>query len=271
MKELQKRDLGGSLISCVRKRIEKGEMYPMHRHNYIEVEVVLEGAATHVYNGEVNTVTRGSAYIVPPQNLHAFTALCDVTIYSICFDMDMVDKELGDSLLLSSAGNFCCLFEPSEADKIFSLILAMEKEQIEKRPMADVVSKSLVCVLCAEIVRRSERVKKYGNPLVAEAISYVHGHFCSPLLLNELADRFDVTPNYLGNLFLRHTGESFSDYVNELRIKQACNMLRFSEEKISDIALAVGYSSAEYFACVFRKRMGITARGYRDSLPERTL
>ena len=92
---------------------------------------------------------------------------------------------------------------------------------------------------------------------------YVHTHFRENISLGALASQFSYSPNYTGMIFKQNTGMSFNRYLNHIRLKYACNMLRFSSFPIKDIALMAGYSSVEHFLYTFKKHIGCTPLEYR--------
>jgi ABC-type sugar transport system substrate-binding protein/AraC-like DNA-binding protein len=85
---------------------------------------------------------------------------------------------------------------------------------------------------------------------------FVDEHWREPLSLKLLSSRFGMSAAYLGKVFREESGKSFATYLNELRIGQAERILATRKVKAKDVALAVGYSDANYFYSVFRKVTG---------------
>ena len=84
------------------------------------------------------------------------------------------------------------------------------------------------------------------------------------LTLNSIAQELKLTPNYLGRLFKEETGESFSDYLEELRMNNAIKLLKTSSsKKVYEVADECGYNDGQYFAKVFKKYTGYTPNNYR--------
>jgi ABC-type sugar transport system substrate-binding protein/AraC-like DNA-binding protein len=85
---------------------------------------------------------------------------------------------------------------------------------------------------------------------------FIDGHWREPLSLKLLSGRFGMSAAYLGKVFKEETGQSFATYLNERRIREAERILATRRVKAKDVALAVGYSDANYFYNVFRKVTG---------------
>lgn len=96
-----------------------------------------------------------------------------------------------------------------------------------------------------------------------KAAGYAAEHFASDISRDGLAESLDLSPNYFGKLFQAHTGCSFGDYVNNLRIERARALLSDTDEKIIEIAYSVGFENLRTFNRVFRKKMKMTPQEYR--------
>ena len=78
-----------------------------------------------------------------------------------------------------------------------------------------------------------------------------------------LAERFRISPAYLGSLFAQVTGVGLAEYIRGKRLDYACEQLCTGNKSISDIALGAGFSNVNYFTKVFRKNLGIPPAEYR--------
>lgn len=100
------------------------------------------------------------------------------------------------------------------------------------------------------------------------ALDHIVGHFQDPeLSLEVVARRQGISPRYLQHLMMS-SGTSFTECVNELRLQRAFALLiepHSSAQRISDIALEVGFSDISHFNRLFRARFGISPRGVRSA------
>ena len=94
-------------------------------------------------------------------------------------------------------------------------------------------------------------------------LSYISDNYKEDLKLEDLASEFSFNYNYLSTYFTQHKKEGFSDYLNRLRIEEACRLLESSDIPISSIGMEVGYSDHSYFSRVFKKLTGRTPSDYR--------
>ncbi|MGN7765394.1 response regulator [Paenibacillus sp. 22594] len=103
-----------------------------------------------------------------------------------------------------------------------------------------------------------------GNTIF-NVIQYVDLEFRGKLQLQDLARQFHMNSTYLGQLFRKETGCSFSEYVNEKRIEAAKGLLKRTQLKISDIALQVGFSNTDYFIEKFKGMVGVPPSVYKHA------
>lgn len=94
-------------------------------------------------------------------------------------------------------------------------------------------------------------------------LNYINTHFSDRLTLRSLAEIFDLNPNYCCSLFSRYLDRTFSQYLTEIRIKEARDLLRNSDYTLEKIADLTGYNDYFYFSKVFKKQSSYSPSEYR--------
>jgi len=97
------------------------------------------------------------------------------------------------------------------------------------------------------------------------AIQYIEQHYNEEITVNDIAYKYAMTPNYFSTVFKKETGMTVVNYITEVRIKNACKLLKETKASIVDISHEVGYQDAQYFFRVFKKATGKTPLEYRKS------
>lgn len=106
---------------------------------------------------------------------------------------------------------------------------------------------------------------KSYRAMVNEMKNYIEENFANPdLSLKHLSDRFQVSGKYASYLFKTEFKMKFVDFVTELRMKEAEQLLLETDYSLQDIALQVGYANAITFGRVFKRVAGITPGDYRS-------
>lgn len=103
------------------------------------------------------------------------------------------------------------------------------------------------------------------NEAFLAVLEYVDQHYYENLSLQMLGDTFYMNRNYISQLFIKHVGQSFTDYLAGLRIRHACDLLKKSNLPVQLVGERVGYHDAYYFSKIFKKIMKKTPREYRMS------
>lgn len=108
----------------------------------------------------------------------------------------------------------------------------------------------------------------YAVDDVVEKIQlYIQRNYQKDLTQEFIACLFYMNRSYLSTLFKSKTGKKFVDYLNEIRLEKAKELLCDSDRKMYQIAKAVGYDNIKYFFRVFKKKEGITPEQYRGQHP----
>lgn len=102
--------------------------------------------------------------------------------------------------------------------------------------------------------------------IVKNALHYIQGNYKQKLTLSDVAEKTYVSQWHLSKLLNRHTGQSFSEILNNVRIEQAKKLLEDPSLRIGDIAEAVGFLDMAHFSRVFKKQVGISANEYRNQV-----
>lgn len=114
------------------------------------------------------------------------------------------------------------------------------------------------------IFARAEGKPHYSR-VVKEAMYYIKHNFESDISLLDIAKYAEITPSYLSTLFKREVGTPISDYIMDLRIKKAKELLENSDKKVCQIALEVGFHDIKYFGRAFRQRVSVSPAKYREN------
>lgn len=116
--------------------------------------------------------------------------------------------------------------------------------------------------IAVEISNRNEMLR---NHTVTDIVNYVNQNYCSSsLCLKEVAREFSLNENYVSTLFSKAYGTTFSQAVETLRIKKACELIRETETTIGEVSEMVGYTSDASFRRAFKKVTGKTPREFKD-------
>ncbi|WP_186370663.1 response regulator transcription factor [Shouchella miscanthi] len=147
--------------------------------------------------------------------------------------------------------------------KSFDRVALRLQEELDLRKWntSNVIEQLFLC----DLIHLLGELKEDGqnNWMIEKMKRYIHKHYQHDLRAAEVAERHFITPNYFSMLFKKETGQSFSEYVNGLRIQKSVELLLNTSNKVFEIAEYVGYKEYKYFVQVFKKQVGFTPTQYR--------
>lgn len=106
--------------------------------------------------------------------------------------------------------------------------------------------------------------KRNKTSYVEKCKSYVTKHLNKPFTMEDIAKAVGISIPHLTRLFSRQEGIGVMEYVRAKRIDTAADMLRYTNDSLSEIAAHLCFPSQSYFGVVFKKYMGLTPKQYRD-------
>lgn len=114
----------------------------------------------------------------------------------------------------------------------------------------------------SECLEKVEK-KKYSS-VVDKAVDYVRKNYRNEISVKSISVELFVTPNYFSQIFKSQMGMNFIDYLNEVRIERAKELLKDGRLKIYEVAEQSGYQNYKYFNTVFKKYTGYSPKEYRN-------
>ncbi len=174
-----------------------------------------------------------------------------VYVSNVCIDREESEKRINAACgrYSLSCGKAVSLLDDTERN--------LQPRQLEKiaEAAAEIISEKLRDVDLPQTAAMPEIVKKLAE--------YAQNLF-SAQTLKSVARKYGFNEKYLGRIFKRYTGLSFSEYRNKARLKEAAYLLKNSSLKIIDISLSAGYESVSYFNRKFFSEYGVTPSEYRE-------
>ena len=160
----------------------------------------------------------------------------------------------------------------SENDRVRNLIKNMYGEVRKKSSNYELIVKGYFYILLTLLLRvkkanievkKSEQNAKTKLNLVKD---YIDSHYMEDFNLDELAQMFNISKYHFVRIFKKEFSKGPMAYLEEVRIRIAKNLLASTENRITDIALNLGFSSSSYFSQRFKTLTGITPYDYRMML-----
>ena len=107
-----------------------------------------------------------------------------------------------------------------------------------------------------------ERKKDYKHNIINHVKKYINEHLEDKLSLNEIAALYSISPSYLSALFKKNCDIGFSEYITQMKINKAKELLLKENYKVYEVSDMLGFESAFYFSKVFKKVTGYSPKEY---------
>lgn len=129
---------------------------------------------------------------------------------------------------------------------------------------------AIKAVLSDVIAAKKQRSQTQDELLLTQMLDYIHENFKDNIMLNDLADQFNISPKYCGILFKQLSDNNFKDYLNRYRIEQAKKFIQERPSlKTKDLSVMTGFNSSNTFIRVFGKYTGTTPQRYAEQIIEK--
>ena len=247
---------------CINKPCE----FPLHHHDYYELEIVAEGGLYHECNGKSMTLTKGDIYILSPRDVHKIAPTEKTKIYNICIYTEQCSKSLARLLHNEEYPRFGKIDDDTLQeicamhDDLRHLIESSNRyREARISALTTLLSSKLFELTDADISLQSNQ--SYST--IAKAMSFIEAHLGSPISLEDVATASGYSRTYFSRLFKEIVGVNFKDYLEREQIEKSCNLLENEKISITEIAYAVGFNSVSSFWRAFKKRKGTTPREWR--------
>ncbi len=253
------------------KSFERGENFGPHRHQRIEINFIQKGSCTMVFGDESATFQENEMMILLPLVEHTFIPHeKGVSLMQLEFMPDLF------YLVAESEGQDLSLYEKIFSDKSgrkyikiinnIRLIRAVQRivdELIDEKQSYDL----LVLIYYAELLLLISRQMMHPALPIKEgplphALAIIQASFTYNISMKDVASQCGVSERYLRKLFSSQLHISYTDYINELRINKAKELLHHTHQSVKEVAYLCGFHSVEYFSRVFKQHTNTSPSNY---------
>ena len=104
------------------------------------------------------------------------------------------------------------------------------------------------------------------NEMINKVIDYLHDNYRKNISNSQIARHFNYHTNYINRIFKQHTGMSLRQYIINIRIRKAMELLSHSDISITVTSREIGYENVTYFSRLFKEKVGLTPSKYKQFL-----
>lgn len=231
---------------------------PLRKTNEYEIELYTTSGNISVIDGTQYLQKRGNVLIAKPgsfrYSIGSFECYC---VHFMCNDADI--SEAIDSLPPVFAYN-----DAEELEKVFKRLIKTHYLQGAAKTLYIQGSlMEIISLLLAENSKKySGKYEEYINN-ISLACDFIKKNFEAHITLNDISAVANLSPGFFHKVFKSIKNITPAQYLAEIRLENAKNMLKKSKLPFAEIAVLCGFGSQGYFNYVFKKQTGTTPKSYR--------
>ena len=224
---------------------------------------MLEGKTTACADYQEAVLEKGDLFIAFPNQIHNYFDLEPIRCILLIFPQDLCPDY---SSLLNSHVPVIPVIKSSRCpENLLSILEAILANNCSNSPCHASITKGYFTVLLGILLEIIPLKKIESNDLdtVRSILTYCNENYHNDLSLDTIADDLHINKFYISHLFGQKLKIGFNDFINSLRVDEACKRLTGSDSSITEIAYQVGFNSIRSFNRAFHNQTGVTPREYR--------
>ena len=247
--------------------------YPLafgaHLHYHLELVYMIEGCTTCAVDTGEYTLQSGDVLLVFPNQVHRYDPAEQEKYLLFIINPDMMPE-------LSRAFSGAAPTDPvirgvGSDPHMHELLMTLSHTEQMPADFRDAITKGYLLAFFGELLCRMSFKENNHNDSVTlrSIVSYCAQNYSRELTLATLEEELHLSKYYISHLFGSKIGTGFNDYINALRVSEACRYLRRTNKSITEISTLVGFGTLRTFNRAFFKQVGMSPSEYRKTAPRR--
>ncbi|WP_313516095.1 AraC family transcriptional regulator [Sphingobacterium sp.] len=263
--------------------------HPFHFHDLWELVWIEKGYGKLIIGDYVGSFEKNELILKAPKLPHLWK--CDPDFYktdnnlitkatSIYFPIDLITQIIDDSEYIKLIEDLTLKaqrglkFTGNTKELIISLVINTSKKKGLTQTgnflkIMDLLLKSKEYIPLASI-NYQKTMDENDIQRFNDVYQYILNNSQKIITLNEVSEICHMTPNSFCRFFKRKTQKTFIQFLNEIRIGQACKLLNDENLSLKEICYEIGFNNPVSFFTIFKKIKGMTPNDYRDSFKLKT-
>ena len=255
----------------------------LHSHTYHELLFCINGEGGQKTEKGIEPLNAGDLFFYPKNLKHCSVFLPEKTFE--CFVLDFQsslfsptsdgDKDVISILnQLSERGTQRINLSQAGQSKVQEVLTELYSEFAEKNMLYDAMLKMKVFELLITIARDPKQSKNYftkdsfvsQKQMISEVVQYIEEFYIQSINIETVLRFCPLSRSHFHVVFKRETGKTFNDFLRDVRLVKAKELLKESDLPVQEISYRCGFSSHAYFTQVFKLSEEITPGEFRQSL-----
>ncbi len=252
---------------AVNENTECREIFASHWHEHMEMHYITSGGAVFHIDQQLYHLQAGDLIIANRGEIHAgYSTQVPYAAWLLVFDPEAISPGL-----LEGNARFQSLIRGDETVRgLIGRIMDEADRQAEGHLH---LCRALVTELLVYLNRnyrtetlpdRSVLKRRRNLERLTPALQYIERNYTERITVPQLAQMLCLSTDRLGHLFREGVGQAPLQYINEIRLRKAMNLLNTGEYTVTEVAQEVGFYDYNHFGRLFRRRYGCTPNQVRQ-------
>ncbi|MFD2556093.1 AraC family transcriptional regulator [Sphingobacterium tabacisoli] len=250
------------------------------QYNFFELVYVLSGRGYYAINDNRVAFSVGDLFLITPKDCHDFDlkGICEFMV--IRFSERYIREYQWNSMdhiecLLYHASHLSgSVIVNTEDEHMVNALMqnlhqATAYEPIYREDLVRHLVNAILVIAAKNIaIIKPKGINPQADIRMLQILDYIQEHIRQPNLLKiaTIAEKFGLSPTYLGSYFRRQSNESIQQYISSYKIRLIEYRLRFSDRRIHEIADEFGFADESHINKFFKRHQGVSLKKYRNRL-----
>lgn len=250
-----------------------GDIY--HTHSFYEFVYIDRGFSTHFYNHTTTLLTPGDVFGMRPGDIHGYVYPKNTILYNCLFNPEALAEEMEEIKRLPGLAHILdsstapvwqrIRLDPAARKEAVTYLERM-KSECENRLMGwEIKLKGLLMEFLVLFSRayleqyKKEEAGEYKyTQYMYKALAYIEQNYTESIMVEDIANSVGLSTDYFSRMFKQFTGLTPMEYIKNVRLAKAAELLRQPEISIAHVATEVGFEDPGYFSRQFKQVLGVS-------------
>lgn len=261
----------------IEKDLFTGPMHAMHHHASFELYYLLRGEREYFIEDRFFGLTEGDMVLIPQNMLHR-TAGKGASRYLIYFSEAFLQRFFTPTALGPLLSDHPVVFRPDEGERehlqpvLAAMLAEYQRARREQTPRNDPLLAGYLYQLLFSVAYAANTYvpHEYADDRIARVVKYINENYSQIGDIGEVAEHFFISKFHLCRIFNKNLGIPLITYLNTIKIREACEMIRAGKLNLTEIAMRCGFNSSSYFCKVFKSEKGLSPTEYKKQCRKQT-
>ena len=264
-------------------RIPEHPAYPVHRHDFHEISVILHGVGTNIVDGKPFEVGSGDVFVLQGSHEHCIENPESLEVLNICYDPGLLGihaREFSDSpgfqalfqvetsLRRKGFFNRHLRLNTKQLAKIETLATEMDAEIQQAQPGYITIARSQLVEIIALLSRWYSSIDQKDladTRRIAKSLLWIEHNSEENLSIPDLCRISGLSRRQFFRVFKACTDQTPAEYLLNIRLRKAEELLRDPTMNITDVSFSCGFNDSNHFCRVFKAFSGFSPRDYKKT------